>query len=241
MDTTLSFTTAEQIADFISQHPTEELITRRHLIKFGSANIVDGIIFKLIHKTGALIRVAWGCYRKRERAAKVSANEVAQVKSAAYGRTIVASPREAAFNLGICSAPPTSLEFLTNGRTSSFKFENSEIIFKGASPRKMALGDTKVAKVVRALWYLGKSKVDQHVIGTATKSLHVSDRIELGKLCASMPGWLADYLQPWRLLEEVSIPQTKSSNHGQVRETVALYIVNQSGTNVRGRTIALRR
>lgn len=207
MSTTSKLTTAEQIEDFISKHPGEELITRRQLIPFGSAAVVDNIIFKLVHKTGSLVRIAWGCYRKRERVTEVTGAEVARVKAAAFGRSIVPSPRTAAFNLGISDRPAAPLEFLTSGRSSSFQFQNQKIFLTGASPRKMSLGEGKIGQAIRALWHLGKSIVDEHVIGKATRSFSTDERIEMGKLCASMPEWLGQFFYPWRLLERVSRPQ----------------------------------
>lgn len=225
MITPASLTTVEQVADFISKHPTEELITRRQLIKFGSASIVDGIIFKLVHITGSLVRVAWGCYRKRERVAAVTEEEVARVKAAAFGRTIVSSPREFVLNLSSADQLPP-LEFLTNGRTSSFRFGTKKIILRGASPRKMALGDNKIAQTIRALWHLGKSKVNESLIGKLTESFNSFDRLQTGKLCASMPAWLAEYFYPWRLLDEVKRPESDYSKFDQkwrVEENAAVY------------------
>lgn len=239
MSTTRSLTTAEQVSDFISKHPTDELITRRQLIKFGSGNVVDGIIYRLIHVTGSLVRVAVGCYRKRGRLTEVTGDEVAQVKAAAFGRVVLSSPRNYAYKLGVTDQPGTPLEFVTNGRSSSFRFGNSEIILKGVSPRKMALGDGKLAQVIRALWHLGKSKVNGHVIGKATETFTSHERVQLGKLCSSMPAWLADYFYPWRLLEKEEFrPEDKYPDYKQIwglQEGAAVY--NFTDRSVRSHTV----
>jgi hypothetical protein len=122
------------------------------------------------------------------------------------------------------------MEYLTSGRSSSFFFGNRKIILTGASPRKMALGDSKVGKVIRALWHMGRSVVDEHIIGKATKLFSRFDRIEMGKLCASMPEWLGQYFYPWRLLERES-PSKYPDDFGQiwgVREQVLVYRIDAS-------------
>ena len=242
MNTTSSLTAVEQIADFISKHPVEELLTRRMLLNFGHARRVDSIIYRLVHITGRLVRVAWGCYRKRERTSKVTEEEVAKVKAAAFGRTIVSSPRRPLDAEKRVDLPPPT-EFLTSGRSSSFRFGNKDIVFKGASPRKMGLGDGKVARIIRALWYRGKSKIDEYVVANATKTLNSYERIEMGKLSVSMPAWLAEYVYPWRLLEKVYRPQDKFPDFNQIwgiQEAPALYQLNFRAARDQPRTMAMR-
>ena len=243
MNTTSSLTTVEQIEDFISKHPVEELLTRRMLLNFGHPRIVDSIIYRLVHITGTLVRVAWGCYRKRERTSAVTEEEVAKVKAAAFGKTIVSSPHRPLLDAESQIDLPPPTEFLTSGRSSSFRFGNKDIVFKGASPRKMGLGDGKVARIIRSLWYRGKSKIDEHIVASATKALNSFERIEMGKLSVSMPAWLAEYVYPWRLLERVYRPQDKFPEFNQIwgiQEASALYHLSDRAVGSQLRSIALR-
>lgn len=203
MNTNTSMTTAARILRFVDEHPNDELITRRMLVPFGPDGAVDNVIFRLIHISGRLVRVGQGVYRKRERAAPVSTLEVATVKARAFGRDLIRSAQQAAFDLGLCENPGGSMVFQTNGRSSSFKVGDEEVMLRGTSPRKMALGDSRVGQAIRALWHLGKDAINEHVIGHATRSFSIEERATMGSLGASMPYWLRAYCYAWFLIPTV--------------------------------------
>jgi len=132
----------------------------------------------------------------------VTLMEVVTCRAKAFGREIIQSAREIAFQRGVIETPGPPNVFHTNGRTSKFRFGDEEIFLKGVSPRKMALGDSFVGQTIRALWHLGKDAVNENLIGHATRGFSINQRVEMGRLCSSMPGWLGKFFYSWNLLAD---------------------------------------
>lgn len=203
MSAAASRNTVDRISEFISNSPNEQIITRRMLVLFGTDQAVDNVIYRLVHVTGELVRVSQGQYVKRSRTTPVTLMEVVTCRARAFGREIIQSAREIAFQRGIIDTPAPPNVFHTNGRTSKFRFGKEEILLKGVSPRKMALGDSFVGQTIRALWNLGKDAVNENLIGHATREFSINQRVEMGRLCSSMPGWLGKFFYSWNLLGDL--------------------------------------
>lgn len=211
--------TASLIREHIDEHPTDEILTTRDLVHYGTRRAVDNAIAWCLKKK-ILKRVARGCFVKAERQKAVTELEIASKKASSFGRRIIKYAADVARELGILDRPSTGTVFATDGRTSSFVFDGKRIIFKGTSPRKFAIGDSPTGQIIRALCYLGEKAVNSRTIGLATKALTVPQKIEVAKLCRSMPAWLADYFFSWNLLEFV---ETKML----VNEDAAPYLVRR--------------
>jgi hypothetical protein len=147
--------------------------------------------------------LGWGIYAKKEHADEVTLMEVVEEKAKAFGRVLIESAEHAAYKVGLTDRPGPALVFLTNGRSSSFRIGSHEVILKGTSPRKMALGDSLPGQVIRGLWHLGEKVVDSAIIGTVTSSFSIEQRIEIGRRCSLMPGWLSDYFFAWNFLDKI--------------------------------------
>jgi hypothetical protein len=172
--------TPELIRNHIEEQSPETLITTRAMIGYGTRKAVDCTISALVKK-GILKRVARGVFAKRERKSPVTIEEVATVKANSFGRKLIKHAAKVAHMLGI-SEKSSSNEFEIDGRSSSFLFGDIRIRFKGTSPRKIALGDSPVGTIVRALCHLGRTKVDSETIAIATKGLTFKQRAEFGNL-----------------------------------------------------------
>jgi len=194
---------AEKIRDFLRSHPNEELFTRGDLLKFGHPIAVDNVIHDLVHKSGEIKRIARGLFSKKERTKPITVLEAATVKNKRFGKTIVSAPEDLAHELGITGEPARGHVFMTNGRTSAFHLNGQRITSKGASPRKMALGDSPPGCVIRALWHIGEQAVTSKIVALATRALTFNQRTELGALAASMPGWLSEFFFPWNDLGSI--------------------------------------
>lgn len=186
--------TIDQIRQHISELPPHKLFTTRDLLNYGTRSAVDNAIHKLV-KFSEIVRVVPGVFRSPHRNEIVGITELAQVKAKSFGRTIVSYAEDVAIDLGLVVEQDANGEFFfaTDGRTSSFRFGPLKIHLKGTSPRKMALGDSRVGKTIRALCYLGQERVSDGLIELATSWLTESEREESGSLCAFMPAWLSSF------------------------------------------------
>jgi hypothetical protein len=202
------------------------------LVLFGTDQAVDNVIYRLVHVTRELVRVSQGQYVKRSRTTPVTLIEVVTCRAKAFGREIIQSAREIAFQRGVIQTPGPPNVFHTNGRTSKFRFGDEEIFLKGVSPRKMALGDSFVGQTIRALWHLGKDAVNENLIGLATREFSINQRVEMGRLCSSMPGWLGKFFYGWNLLGDLksdgirpfrSTYPEEDSEERSVQEGIAVY------------------
>jgi len=212
-------TTAGLIREYISEQPNEQLITRRDIIGLGPERAVDNAIADLI-ETKVIERVAQGVYKKRERTSEISVLEIASVKAKAFKRNILTHAADIAHEMGI-SAKGNPHKFATDGRSSSFMFGDIEVRMEGVSHRKMSLGDSVVGKLIRALCHIGKDAVTYEIVNYTTRLLSHEQRVEIGKLCSSMPGWLSKFFVGWNLLTlvEQKAYEIEDTPHGVMENT----------------------
>lgn len=184
----------DKIRRYVSELPPDKLFTTRDFLNFGPRTAIDSAVYELV-KTKEIIRVVRGVFKSPHREEPVGLLEVATVKAESFGRKIITYARDAAIDLGLLMEEDPSMEFFlaTNGRTSSFRFGRIKIHFRGTSPRRMALGDSRVGQAIRALCYLGQSKVSEGVIEFVAGRLSESELRDAGSLCASMPWWLSSF------------------------------------------------
>lgn len=220
-------TTIELVREVIDSFPNDALISRRDLVHVGTAGAIDQAIYRLT-KTGFLTRQMWGLYSKGSCTKVFTLIELIQAKAKAFGRDLISSPADVAAELQITDVPPPSDVYMTNGKSSSFLVKNRRVTLKGTSPRKMALGDDPVGRVIRALCHLGSKKVDAHIIGAATRQFNIQDRIKMGRLCRSMPAWLSEYVFSWTFLDRVIRTKYSSSQASPwaVQESETTYFVS---------------
>lgn len=192
-------TTIGKIRQYFSNQRRDAIITSRDLLDFAPIrDTIDNAVFRLT-QAGEIVRVARGVFIRPDRGRLPTVLEVAKAKAAAFSRTLITHPRDAANELGLSdeSVPETEVFFATDGRTSSFRYQNFTIHFKGTSRRKMVLGDSHVGKAIRALCYLGAGRLTWRAIDLATCRLSKTEKEELGSLRRLMPAWLSDVLCNW--------------------------------------------
>lgn len=173
------------INNFVGDKP----FSIRDFLIYGSRSVVDQVFYRMV-LDGRIIRVARGVYIK-DTAPMPTAEEVAQVKAAAFGRTLA--------KYGVTAQMEQKnkevqgdLVFACSGATSSFRFGQRTIRFIRRSARKMQLGDTKVGIAMRRLWQTGKRLCGQETVAAIILDFQREDKMLLRRAGGIMPAWLRD-------------------------------------------------
>ncbi len=195
--------TSAFVQKHISSLSKMSLFTTRELLQYGSRNAVDLTLHKLVKK-GWIFRIARGVFRKTPPwKSPPSLMEVAKVKAKAFGRKIYSYGDVAAYEMGMSKERPSQDNYIetgkaifyTDGSKTSFQFQEVEVEFKSASPRKRNLVNDRVGKYLKALWHLGPMGFEQGqflALGF--------DRIEKRALkvqLSQMPDWIKRLFPRW--------------------------------------------
>lgn len=186
---------------FIRRHinrlPQGIIFSTRDLLHYGTRAAVDQCLYRLV-KAQIIIRLAWGLFMRNEYDDTLLplASTVAIEKAKAFGRQIISHGIDAAKKLGLTPADNQPLIFATNGRSSSFRFGKNKLViyFKGVSARKMALGDSQVGLIIRALSQLGETICSPTIVSTAVSALRRPQRQQLRQSASLMPAWMTTRL-----------------------------------------------
>src|SRR5579883_931304 len=171
-----------------------ELFTTRDLLRYGTRTAVDQATHKL-NKQAYVERLARGVFRKPPHdLKKVSPLEVALAKAKAFGR-IILEDANVADDFGIAGNIDGNncICFITTGSTSTFKVGGITVYSRHASPRKIQLGNSRAARVVRAIWRLTKRRTDQQVVTNACTPLNRVEKDEIMNMASWLPEWLRRY------------------------------------------------
>ncbi|MFA7341331.1 MAG: hypothetical protein WC028_31405 [Candidatus Obscuribacterales bacterium] len=178
------------------------LFSTQDCVQYGSRSAVDQAIGLLI-KLNIIDRIVRGVFVEVDsRKYEYSAEEVATVKTRAFGNAIVHPGLTCARELGVdddfAAAPENSRQgedshvFLTSGHSTRFRFGEGYIFLRKCNGRKIQLSDSHVGKTIRALWYRQQSALTVETIYTQISSFDRSDFIELVSKARLMPAWLRD-------------------------------------------------
>jgi hypothetical protein len=187
--------TSANIRKFIVNLPKGVIFSTRQLLSFGTRAAVDQCLCRLV-KNGEIRRLAWGLFMRDDlNLAMPSALAVATEKAKAFGKQIVMDGVEAARQLGLVAFGNQQITYATNGRSSSFKYKQARINFKGISARKISLGDSASGLAVRALWQLGKDNCRLREVKLALGSLNLPGRQQFRQSQQLMPAWMTNLLK----------------------------------------------
>jgi Family of unknown function (DUF6088) len=186
---------------FIKRHifklPAAVTFSTRDMLNYGPRAAVDQCLYRLV-KSGRIIRLAWGLFMKEEYDGPPPTTlEVAKAKAKAFGRKIISDAADAAKRLGLTSFGNERTTYAINSGSSSFKYKQQVIEFKGISARKLLLGDELVGQSIRALWSLGKINCDQILVSLAMAQFSRSERKQFRQSFHLMPSWMTDLLFTW--------------------------------------------
>ncbi len=184
---------------FIRRHilrlPEGAIFSTREMLNYGRRSAIDQCLHRLV-KTGRIIRLAWGLFIKDDIGRIMpSPLTVAKEKARAFGKQICTDAADAAKHLNLAASGNQRITYAIQGHSSSFKYRNITIHFRGICARKMALGDGPVGLAIKALWHLGKEVCDQHALAKATGNFKRPERQQFNQSCHLMPTWMTNIFQ----------------------------------------------
>ena len=189
-------TVAERIMKRVSAHADGKWVcTPKDFLDFGSREAVDQALSRLV-KAGRLRRARHGLYdRPRisdvlKRPAPVNLEAAIAALARRDGVRIMADGLVAANQLGLTTAVPAKVSYLTDGSTRTLKIDGRTVRFRHAGPSVMQWAGRPSAPVVQALRWLGpRAAADGQVISTLSRSLPDDVKIDLLHNSRDLPGW----------------------------------------------------
>jgi len=187
--------TASKIRRFVFQLPKGQMFASMELVHMGPRYMIDSTTSNMV-KAGIILRLANGVFVRNDHGLKLpSREEVAAYKAKIFAKRIFVHGSEAAAKLRLKKSDSTKTIFAINGSSSSYVCLGKRIYFHGLSPRKVALADSPIGLVIRALWHLKKGIAHEDVV-KATRVLNHRQKEELRAQARFMPGWLIAHF-PW--------------------------------------------
>lgn len=104
--------------------------------------------------------------------------------------------------LGFSGQVPTTIVYLTDGRTQKMTVRGRTIEFRNATPQTMVIAGTITGLVVQALRHVGQENVDDRVIAQLREKLDVDDRRKLKRDIRHAPEWIAEIIRALEDREE---------------------------------------
>jgi hypothetical protein len=184
-------------SSFIKRHilelPKGMIFSTRDLLNYGRRSAVDQCLYRLV-KTGRIIRLAWGLFMtENSDNAPPSSLQVAREKAKAFGKQILTDAIDTAKVLGLTAfGSNQSIAYAIQGHSSSFKYGQISIHFKGTCARKISLGDSAVGLAIRALWQMGRRDCNKLTIARATNQFSRVERQQFRQSCHLMPAWMTN-------------------------------------------------
>lgn len=187
--------TASLIRRFVAAISFDTLFSTRDCLHLGKRSAVDQALYRLV-KNGIIFRVARGHFVKTKigvSAAFANQKQIAIAKAKAFHRKVHSSTDEAF--AALTGFVVESSEIATDADSTSFRvLKKHDFRLQRCCPRQLALGDTKVALLIRFLWKVGRRSVTDTLIISTLKYFGRSDNEELKAACRFMPAWLATKL-----------------------------------------------
>jgi hypothetical protein len=143
-------------------------------------------------KIGVIVRLARGLFARPASGIKFSAFQIASAKAKAFGKAIaklewVAQKHEST------ARRQEDWRFLTNGRSSSFRFEGGKIELHGICPKKFRLTESEAGQFCLALWQLGRQSFPMALVYDLAPGLARHDFFV--RLKFYLPAWLGEYFK----------------------------------------------
>ncbi len=185
-------------SSFIRRHifrlPQGAIFSTREMLSYGRRSAVDQCLYRLV-KSGIIKRLAWGLFIRDDfEISEPSLLTVATEKAKAFCRQIFTDAAEAARLLRLTPFGSSETTYAIQGHSSSFRYGEMKIRFKGVCARKTALGDSPVGLAIKGLWHLGEGRCDEHAIATARAKFNRSERLQFRQSCHLMPAWMTEKL-----------------------------------------------
>ena len=170
------------------------VFTPADFLHVGSRDSIDQTLWRL-EKRGKIRRLARGIYdypRISPRFGSLSARLSDIIEAIARNTKghFQVSEAYAANLLGLTTQVPAKPVFLTDGTPRIKRIGNQVIVFKRATPKKLAGAGRVSGLVLQALRYLGRDRVDDAVVTQLGESLGPEDKKTLLKDIDAAPVWM---------------------------------------------------
>ena len=193
---------APKIMKRVSAHGRGKWVcTPRDFLDLGSRAAVDQALSRLV-KAGRLRRVGHGLYDMPrmstilQRAAPVDLDAAITALARRDGVRIVPDGLLAANQLGLTTAVPAQVSYVTDGPPRTLKVGGRTVRFRHAGPNVMRWAGTSAAPVVQALRWLGPNyAADAQVVSTLRRRLPADVKRELSQHSQNLPGWALPLVQ----------------------------------------------
>lgn len=162
-------------------------------------NAVRVALHRLI-KTGVLYRLANGLYVKPKlskllnKAILPSLEEIAKAIAKRDKARIIPTGSYALNSLGLSTQLPLNTVYYTDGKARQLKIGDRKIVFKKASPKKLALKEGASMLVVLAFSEIGRENVSQQEIEKVTELLKKEPIEILQHNLEIAPQWIAEIM-----------------------------------------------
>ena len=168
-------------------------------LDIGSRASVDQALSRLADQ-GVIRRIARRLYDYPKKSSRFgylspSADDIAKAVARKDNQILQPSPAMAANQLGLSIQVPSKPTYMTDGATRTKTIGRQVIQFRKASPRTLVGAGQRTGAVFQALRYVGKGRVDDHVIGKLARALDDKDRVLLSRQSKHVPTWMHPVLQ----------------------------------------------
>ena len=193
---------AHKLMKRVSAHGRGKWVcTPRDFLDLGSRAAVDQALSRLV-KAGRLRRVGHGLYDMPRMSTVLKWDAPVDLDAAitALGRRdgvrIVPDGLVAANQLGLTTAVPSQVSYVTDGATRTLKVGGRTVRFRHAGPSVMRWAGTSAAPVVQALRWLGPDNAaDAQVVSTLRHRLPADVKRDLLQNSQNLPGWALPLVQ----------------------------------------------
>src|SRR3989338_2523900 len=170
------------------------VFTPNHFLDLGSRTAVAQALVRLV-RAGTIRRLAHGLYdypEKHPTLGELPANyeRIAQALAGRDNLRIQPSGAYTANLLGLTEQVPARIVFLTDGANRTVQINKQQIVLKRTTPKNMATAGNISGLVIQALRYLGKTHIDDKVIGMLKKRLTSEDKRQLMRDFRYTPAWI---------------------------------------------------
>jgi hypothetical protein len=212
---------------FIARLPEGALFATKELVHCVKRDVLDQSLSRLCKK-GRIIRVAQGVYQKPglKPMPLPTPQEVATAKAKAWGKRIMETCFNAAAKLDLVEAGEQEHVFENSGCTTSFNSIVGKIVFRKSAPKKVLLGNSKVATSVKALLHMGRNYCES--TGAMKRILepvwqNVFEREELITFSAIIPSWMRDKLDIERFYSALHWERSKRTPIDRLTKTTEYF------------------
>ncbi|UWQ35398.1 type IV toxin-antitoxin system AbiEi family antitoxin domain-containing protein (plasmid) [Leisingera sp. M527] len=175
------------------------IFTPTDFLDIGSRASVDQALSRLAGQ-GVIRRLTRGLYdypKKSQRFGLLSpsADDIAKAIARKDNQILQPSPAMAANQLGLSTQVPSKPTYLTDGPTRTKTIGRQVIQFRNACSKTLVGAGQKTGAVFQALRYVGKDRIDDHVIDKLAQTLNNRDRALLSKQSKHVPAWMHPIVQ----------------------------------------------